>query len=216
MLQFNEINPSNPYGGTNPMNDPSRQFGAKPTTPPATPAEPVPDTKLAASSMSPELEQEVDAAIDGLGQQLGQVMSATGPGNSAMKNLPWFGGGARGFLRKLWYGNSPENPDWSNWAQKQGDQTGAAEVYKKKGLTLKEYTAIDEQLEVRLQEMISEATGINPKVDQILQQFKQNIKAIILKHMTGGAASGTKTEPEASGEAVPADTNSETPPERTS
>lgn len=29
------------------------------------------------------------------------------------KNLPWFSNGIRGFVRKLWYGDSSKNPDWS-------------------------------------------------------------------------------------------------------
>lgn len=31
---------------------------------------------------------------------------------SQPKTLPWFAGGIKGFLRKLWHGNSSSNPDW--------------------------------------------------------------------------------------------------------
>lgn len=31
---------------------------------------------------------------------------------SQSKTLPWFAGGIKGFLRKLWHGNSSSNPDW--------------------------------------------------------------------------------------------------------
>lgn len=34
------------------------------------------------------------------------------PAQTPSKSLPWFAGGVKGFLRKLWHGNSASNPDW--------------------------------------------------------------------------------------------------------
>jgi len=39
--------------------------------------------------------------------------AANSPKNQEPKNLPWFANGIKGFLRKLWHGNSKSNPDWS-------------------------------------------------------------------------------------------------------
>jgi thiaminase len=33
--------------------------------------------------------------------------------NQPVKSLPWFSNGIKGFVRKLWYGDSNKNPDWS-------------------------------------------------------------------------------------------------------
>lgn len=48
-----------------------------------------------------------------------------------MKNLPWFANGIKGFLRKLWHGNSKTNPDWSMT----------------ESVTLEEYSFIKNELE---------------------------------------------------------------------
>lgn len=53
-----------------------------------------------------------------------------------VKNLPWFANGIKGFLRKLWHGNSKSNPDWS-----------VSEC-----VTLEEYTFIRNELEEILME----------------------------------------------------------------
>lgn len=44
-------------------------------------------------------------------KQVGQtVPTAAVPAQT--KSLPWFAGGIKGFLRKLWHGDSASNPDW--------------------------------------------------------------------------------------------------------
>ena len=147
-MKLHEINPPSNYRRVSPMQNPS--LGNEPRTDAPKPAiAPEPQTTMEPEAkIDPAMEKELDAAIAELGDHLKSMVSATPPGRNAMKSLPWFGGGARGFLRKLWYGNSPENPDWSNWNKPQGE--GRA----RKGVTVREYAMLDEQLDIRINALL--------------------------------------------------------------
>ena len=124
-----------------------------------------------------DLEREIMALVDWLRSSIQRASSATGPG-SASKNLPWFGNGIQGFLRKLWYGDHPDNPSYS----KEGVQPLVV-----RKLTLKEY----KELEIVLDHHIGETLlceAATPTLDQIMQQFAQKLKQLVLTHVVKNGA----------------------------
>lgn len=54
-----------------------------------------------------EIEKALQKAVPNASPVASQPATISQP-----KNLPWFSGGIKGFLRKLWHGNSASNPDW--------------------------------------------------------------------------------------------------------
>lgn len=83
-------------------------------------------------------------------------------------SLPWFKHGVRGFLRKLWHGDSKENPDWASYEN-------FANFDK---LTLQEYVVIESGFHNELNQLINEA-GFADAFANYFNQFKTNLlKAI--------------------------------------
>lgn len=141
-----------------------------------------------------ELEREIMALVDWLRSSIQRVSSATGPGSTS-KNLPWFGNGIQGFLRKLWYGDHPDNPSYSK------EEVQPLVVRK---LTLKEY----KELEIALDHCIGETLlceAATPTLDQIMQQFAQKLKQLVLTHVVKNGAvrpPASTPEPEPKGDDV--------------
>lgn len=122
-----------------------------------------------AKSLFDELLTKIEAEIDGFHNQLKQLF-ATSVKNAAQaaidhnkttvgKTLPWFKHGARGFLRKLWYGNHPNNPDWQNES------------------SLGFYAYLSEQVDGMTDVLLNELTGID--LSPIIQPFKSRLTRIL-------------------------------------
>ena len=120
----------------------------------------------------PELEKDVQELLNKLRMQLNQIQSSTPPGNRPQA-LPWLQHGTRGFLRKLWYGNSQQNPDWDNYPKEHAQHV----------LTLREYAETHDYLSSRIDIMISEADAATSTIDNILQSFGAELKQVIMKHI---------------------------------
>lgn len=96
------------------------------------------------------------------------------------KKLPWFKHGVGGFLKKLWYGNSPENPSWG----------------KKEHLSLEEYSIITkvaeeassliaDDFELILNEEIdsNQLFDIKKTVFNTISPFIGKMANVIVKHL---------------------------------
>ena len=104
-----------------------------------------------------QLVQYANGLIDDLEKQLVSIQPATQPSsdvpppnptplNKRQGSLPWFKHGVRGFLRKLWYGDHPTNPDWQQMDS----------VMPKK-LTLQEYIQVETNVGSAIDQLISES-----------------------------------------------------------
>ena len=108
------------------------------------------------------------------GQLATQVAGATPAQKAIQGSLPWFKHGMRGFLRKLWYGDHPTNPDWKHVA-------GVYESINKR-ITLREYIEIQEGIEQAVDEFFTEATSVQSLPDAIQSyfiKFKTDLAATI-------------------------------------
>jgi hypothetical protein len=97
---------------------------------------------------------------------------------SQPKTLPWFAGGIKGFLRKLWHGNSSSNPDWQ-WNTV------------KESCTLNEYAYIKSEIENILFETdMLDSDDIKALVTDIMMSVRKAVedtKMIINKSERGYA-----------------------------
>jgi len=123
-----------------------------------------------------DLEGEILKLINWLRSSLQRVTSATGPG-SGVKNLPWLGHGVKGFLRKMWYGNHPDNPSHREEVQ----------PLTTRKLTLQEYKELEAILNSCVDEtLLCEAAA--PGLNQIINQFGRALKQLVLKHVVKNGA----------------------------
>lgn len=123
-----------------------------------------------------DLTQQVNALIDDLEKRLASVpqQAADIPpenppplGQSKRGSLPWFKHGVRGFLRKLWYGDHPTNPDWQ---QNNSMDSGR--------LTIQEYVQIENNVNSTIDELLSEAR-FSDTVKGFFDQFRRDLAKVI-------------------------------------
>lgn len=90
------------------------------------------------------------------------------PSRPKTTSLPWFKHGVRGFLRKLWHGDSPDNPDWQHESTR---------------LSLESYINIRNQTYNFFSNCLTEedlsGMGGMPDVQNLMAQMKQDIVAAI-------------------------------------
>jgi hypothetical protein len=84
------------------------------------------------------------------------------------EKLPWFSHGIKGFLQKLWHGNSPNNPNWA------GHRTESVDY-----LTLDEYNAIKDGLDEHVDAFFEEYNDLS----DVLIRFKKELIGIVKRHM---------------------------------
>ena len=125
-----------------------------------------------------DLTQQVNALIDDLEKRLASIppQQATGIppenppplGQSKQGSLPWFKHGVRGFLRKLWYGDHPTNPDWQQ--NNSVDYSGR--------LTIQEYVQIENDVNNTIDGLLSEA-GFSGTAKGFFDQFRRDLAKVI-------------------------------------
>lgn len=117
------------------------------------------------------------------------------------KSLPWFQHGVRGFVNKLWYGDHPQNPNWSNVRREHVQ------------LALSEYMEVRETIENLSKEYLFEDAGIwdffKPAIknltSDIIRAINKHFKqAQELGHSRSEPATPTATEPEPTAPTAPA------------
>lgn len=118
-----------------------------------------------------DLEAEIDKLVAWLKDSVNQAASVTGPSSQA-RSLPWFKHGTRGFFRKLWYGEHPDNPSYADCTQPM--IVGA--------IQLNEYKKLEEILDSQITRSVL-CESSNPALDQIFNQFSQKLKNIILQYV---------------------------------
>ena len=125
--------------------------------------------------------QEGPQGPQGASQGTSQGVSQSGH----PKSLPWFKYGVRGFLNKLWHGDSSSNPN-----------------YQTEGMTLESYIhleeKVDEAVDIIIEEMLCEAgvaTGdLQSGWMDVFKDFRNELFVTIQKHLAG---KGTVAAPDA-------------------
>lgn len=111
--------------------------------------------------------------------------------HSRPESLPWFSNGLRGFLRKLYYNNNPDNPDWQNYK---------VESKRKNKISLSEYISIKNELQFALTE--NAPTGAEDIIGSLINKLMPLIQGAIEKISSLGVSIATpepsKQEPEKS------------------
>jgi hypothetical protein len=111
---------------------------------------------------SQQMQGEVEKAGVGIAAAVQKQAAAAAPGNvPSFKSLPWFQHGVRGFVRKLWYGDHPENPTWQNVRRESVVPH----------LTLAEYAAIKAEVQV----IAEEAGAFGAAIDQLTADITHSI-----------------------------------------
>ena len=162
-----------------------------------------------------ELEAEINQLINNFwSKKQGQLAQAaqsvaaqaTAQGGGAAQSLPWFRHGIKGFLRKLWYGDGHENPDWQNYAQEH--------------LSLENYNLIKEELEGFLVEYQADpevGSLVRSIMSSILRAFKKAGTVVRPAAATPDAPTSPQPAPSDNGPepapVAPADTTATEPPE---
>jgi hypothetical protein len=103
--------------------------------------------------MSEDIQAKIQAILTDLDAKIRQEVKNWWNDVRGQKpeSLPWFSNGLRGFLRKLYYNNATENPDWQQY--KIESTTGR--------ITLSEYVSIKRDLTSALMESAPvDASGI--------------------------------------------------------
>lgn len=105
------------------------------------------------------------------------------------KSLPWFQHGVRGFVNKLWYGDHPQNPNWSNVRREHVQ------------LALSEYMEVRETIENLSKEYLFEDAGIWDFFKPAIKNLTSDIIRAINKHFKQaqelGRSEPVATEPKA-------------------
>lgn len=91
------------------------------------------------------------------------------------KSLPWFKYGIRGFLNKLWYGDSPSNPN-----------------YQTEGMTLKSYIRLEEEIngaaDIIIGEILCEVGAETDDLQSgwmdVFKDFRNELFSTIQKHLS--------------------------------
>ena len=120
----------------------------------------------------------------------GQPGMQTAPGQpSRPQSLPWLKHGLRGFLRKIWHGNHPDNPSWQGYT---GEHV----------LTLEENNFLMNQLNEAADIIISEVvpadvigaslSGQIGDIEKITIDFRNNLKNIIRTALTQADIKGRR------------------------
>lgn len=120
----------------------------------------------------------------------GQPGMQTAPGQpSRPQSLPWLKHGLRGFLRKIWHGNHPDNPSWQGYT---GEHV----------LTLEENNFLMNQLNEAADIIISEVvpadvigaslSGQIGDIEKITIDFRNNLKTIIRTALTQADIKGRR------------------------
>lgn len=86
------------------------------------------------------------------------------------EKLPWFAHGIRGFIQKLWYGNSPDNPNWA------GHRTESTEY-----LTINEYLSIENQINEQITSFFENYEEYD-LISNILDRFQKKLLFTINSH----------------------------------
>jgi hypothetical protein len=119
--------------------------------------------------ITPELEKAVDELLEWLRGEINKAMPNPG--------LPWLRHGLRGLLGKVWYGDSPDNPNW------------VVPDHMERRPTLQEYIAYQEALRSRLENVLGEAQT-HPMVERVLIDFKNRFLALMSHYIVHGKISG--------------------------
>lgn len=120
------------------------------------------ENAIDAQVIPPELEQELEQLFNWFQTALKRSISVTGQYGQSNK-LPWLQHGVKGLMRKLWYGDHPDNPTWRG-----------------ESFDLRQYARLREHLDKVLDELLILETG--DPMAALMQQFKDQIKTLVLKH----------------------------------
>ncbi|RDJ35630.1 MAG: hypothetical protein DWQ19_12495 [Crenarchaeota archaeon] len=122
-----------------------------------------------------QLKGEVGKAGDRINQTVQQQAATAAPGNvPSYKSLPWFQHGVKGFLRKLWYGDHPENPTWQNVKREHSDL---------RILTLHEYNEIQSEVRSFLENSAFGYQVVDSMTKAAAQQLMRDITQAIATHV---------------------------------
>jgi len=118
-------------------------------------------------------------------------------------SLPWFKHGVRGFLRKLWYGSSKDNPDW----QRQADSVHHGRM------TIQEYIQIERDIHGVLDGLLNEAGFANAveavkaefanfkkQLADAVRHYMNQFHSVLKQHYTSAPAENPPTDVQPSAE----------------
>jgi len=85
-------------------------------------------------------------------------------------SLPWFKHGVRGFLRKMWYGDHPNNPDWDKMDWTKGR------------MTIQEYLHLEKVVNEEIDELLEEA-NFTDAIRGYFDDFRKNLAELLKRYM---------------------------------
>lgn len=104
------------------------------------------------------------------------------------EKLPWLNHGLRGFLHKLWYGNSAANPNWQGFRRNEH-------------LTLEEYMSIEADLDTKIGSFFEEFEEYT-EIQSLLNDFRKQLIRTIKNHMNSALGVMKSMSPEELAQAI--------------